>query len=121
MFGDDDVIQRCLQFIGTMAFEVQLLYTVALSLAFVEANIVQNCTTNACDVKTCVNITQRCDQSCYTSNCQMACSSPQGCAMNCRNGGCSSLSCDVPYSSGSVSLFHCTRCIPFARIYTPLA
>lgn len=85
---------------GTMAFEVQLLYTVALSLAFVEANIVQNCSANACDLKTCVNTTQRCDQSCYTSNCQMACTSPQGCFMNCANGGCSSLSCDVPYTSG---------------------
>ena len=90
-----------------MALEIQLLYTVALLMLSAEADIVQNCTTNACDLKTCVNTTQRCYQACYTSNCQMACTSPQGCGMECKNGGCTNLFCDVPYTSGGVSLFCC--------------
>ena len=86
-----------------MTFKVQILYTVALSLLSVEAYIVQNCTTNSCDLKSCANTTQACMQKCYTSNCRMSCVSPLGCNMDCVNGGCSRLLCDVPYSMGIVS------------------
>ena len=85
-----------------MALNVQIFYTIALSLLSVEAYIVQNCTTNSCDLKTCTNTTQTCMQKCYTSNCRMSCISPMGCNMQCINGGCSRLFCDVPITKGIV-------------------
>ena len=88
----------------TMTLATQILYTVALAFLSVDANIVQNCTTNSCDLKTCANTTQACMQKCYTSNCRMSCVSPMGCNMQCTNGGCSRLFCDVPKKEGIVSI-----------------
>ncbi|XP_065051961.1 keratin-associated protein 4-9-like [Rhopilema esculentum] len=60
------------------------------------AAIVQNCTSNVCDLQTCRNTSSTCTQYCYSRNCKMSCSSSAGCESNCVNGGCSKLSCQQP-------------------------
>ena len=79
-----------------MASKLSLVCIFALSLHAVTSTVLNNCTTNVCDLQTCTDTSSRCRQLCTYTPCKMSCSSPAGCYNECKNGGCSKMLCDVP-------------------------